>query len=335
MISSPNSNLYRHIRTFYELRPWEDLSETDIFGIREPRSGTIWFASVMGEIGITEGICFYEGPEALTAFWDFRQNDLNKPESLFTIPHFIITFETPEEIDEQQMKKTKASGPKFEKWPDIRENIPAWMPLYPEHDRLEILTTLMEQALHILRRTKKNTDFLYPDVENEDVYLIRESADQNDNEWTEALYTIEAEYPVYSIVVQTEKLALLRAKTKKPVVMQLDISLMPTPVMSEEQKLYFPLVILLIEKQKNRILGFQTIPPVPDLKTAYESLQDIIFDKLLDLSYKPFRIEVRNTILSLLLADMTENTGIEMKEVQKMENVDIYLDDLINHLNGY
>ena len=331
MSSTHTSTLYDHIKTFAALRPWSFFSETDIFAIRDPRSGTLWFASIMGEARITEGISFYEGPEALAGFWDLQRADPPKPDDILTIPHLIITFDSPKVIDPQQKEFALAAGYDQKKWPDIRENIPGWRPDYPAPERLTLLETLLEQSIGVIRRANRDMECIHPAEDNEIQYLVREFSREK-GKWTDNYLDIEPVELSYKITFPSEIPPQLKSKPKKPEVVQIDASFLPTPVKSDDGRVFFPLFLSFYHKRKEILLGFENIPPFPDLKSAYERIPAVVAQKLLELPFKPFQIEVRSPLLAMLLTGLTQSAGIALKQVRFMQSLDRYLDDLREEL---
>ena len=58
------------------LAPWEWMTETHIFGVKNPEKEEIGFISIMGMAGEHYAISVYLGAEGLYGFWGLQDKDL-------------------------------------------------------------------------------------------------------------------------------------------------------------------------------------------------------------------------------------------------------------------
>ena len=97
-----------------QLAPWEWMSETDIFGVKNPESDEFGFVSIMGEAGEHFGVALYRGYRALYDFFnlqfDEEQKQYEYPELLLEIPQIQASFEDRADLepwDYQLIRKHK------------------------------------------------------------------------------------------------------------------------------------------------------------------------------------------------------------------------------------
>jgi hypothetical protein len=326
-ISHPNKKLYSLIKELHTLQPWTQFYETDVFGVRIPETDTVYFISVMGSEGVFKGISAYRGGEALSAFWAFQADDNRQPEDIMVIPQIMITFDNEEHFEDQK-SMASASGISFgNEWPVIHEYIPGFFPLLPKKQSLEHLEIILEQSLHVLKRAVNDPHLLDQELENPEVYLIREIIDGN---WVDNIHAFQYKPEKYSCYYFQDSLDKILSRKKKPIVLQFDLRMYPYPVDDDDTyNDYYPFVALLANKKNEKMEGFELLRPLPNIKTMYESIPQLLIDMLSDLPFKPYRIEIRNYIISSLLGGFSEKTGIEIKEVVNMHLTDQFFDSFV------
>ncbi len=327
-------DIYRQIRDLYTLQPWEELSETDIFGIRLPEKEQVYYVSVIGGANQMRGISFYKGNNALASFWFIQNTEGFQPESILNIPHYMITFDESDIFPDEQKSLMKKSGISFEdmhEYPVIHEVIPGRVPEFPQDESLADLPVLLEQSLNVLQRATQDKDLFWPDKNNEELYLVRKQSEKS-GEWEDTAELSKTDIQKFKISYQKESLEKLIAKQKKPVVLQLDLNLLPAPTKDERDIGFFPFTLLIIDKEKNKVLEMENLVPLPDVHTMYESVPKKVLELLNKLPYKPFRIEIRNEILNTLLDKILKQAGIDLKLTEHLKVHDLFFESLKDEL---
>ena len=105
--------LYTVAAQLKELAPWRWMNEDDIFGVRNPETNQLGFASVMGILGEHYAVNVYLGVEALYDFWNLENQDMEFPEDeeefpdelagavmeqLLLIPQLQLSFEDRDDV---------------------------------------------------------------------------------------------------------------------------------------------------------------------------------------------------------------------------------------------
>jgi len=60
--------LYEAAIAFRKIEPWTWMTERDIFGVQNPRTGDIGYCCIMGELGEMLAIAVYNGTEGLQGY---------------------------------------------------------------------------------------------------------------------------------------------------------------------------------------------------------------------------------------------------------------------------
>jgi hypothetical protein len=128
---------YIQAAALYKMAPWTFMQETEIFAIKNTRTGTRYFISIMGSAGEYPAMAAYEEVKGITRFWDLYNENEADSSDMLTIPHLILSFDTLEYADQEQISFVKELG--FDKefgasWPVFKRIIPAWVPALPEKE---------------------------------------------------------------------------------------------------------------------------------------------------------------------------------------------------------
>jgi len=75
--------LYEAAQAFKEQAPWEWMFEDEIFGVRNPETGYIGYASVMGRLGEHLALGVYLGSEGLIGFYQLSAGEEQDNADLF------------------------------------------------------------------------------------------------------------------------------------------------------------------------------------------------------------------------------------------------------------
>ncbi len=338
---SKNEFLWRRIystaKQIYNLAPWHWLYEDDIFGVKIPDSGELYFISVMGSGGEFTAISAYRGPRALGQFWELFEKDPQRPEEyLLTMPHFMLSFEDRNLLRPEHIERIKASGLTFRgkgSWPVLDEVVPGYVPALPKGSTLADAAIVLEQVLDVAKRAEGNEELIFPESYDDDVYLIREmKGSGSDNSWTDQYRTIEMNPVMYQVKYREDMISALNTLPRKPHTLQVDLVMLPTPVKDKDSGDFIPFALLLCNKKSGIVEGMQILQPKPDLDTMYESLPQELMELLMRNKYLPRRIELRSEIMLLLLPEMLGKAGIEIGKLKKLDSIDQTVKSLLESL---
>ena len=304
--------IYTLAKEIHDLAPWNTLDEDDIFGVKIPESGQIYFISIMGSGGEFTAISAYKGTRALGQFWDlFNKDGRWVSESVLTIPHIMLSFEDRNLLRKEHLEQIKASRLKFRgagSWPVLDEIVPGYVPAIPEGKSLSDAVVILEQVREVARRAEDYVEFIHPDEYDDDVYLIKEmNQDDSGPPWSGHYRTTRIDPFLYRVKFREDMLPELNAMARKPSILQLDLALIPAPVKEDKSPGYFPFLLLLCNKNTGVVEGLETLAPKPDLDSLYESLPQKVMDLLMKIKYTPGRIEIRHEILDQTVDNLIES----------------------------
>ncbi len=341
--SGSESELYERIYSradvIRQLKPWKWMYEGDLFGVKIPGTDRIYFISIMGADGEFFAISAYKGYQGLYQFLEFREFvDSLPPETIFTIPHLMLSFMDREFLSDKHRASIKESGMSFRgkgNWPLLEDIEPAFVPVLPEGEALSDIPYLLDQVVEVAHRAKKNTDFLLANQEIYDQILIRTPpTGKKGASWKDVYETLDPENSKehYNLTYRPQALDKVAQLPEASVVMQLDLVLLPNPVMERGKRGYFPFALLLVDKEREVVTGMQTLAPEPDLHSMYESVPQKVLEELLKLGYRPEKMEVRSELLYTLVQRAMTDAGVNLVQVEEMPQMDDFIGSLFSSL---
>jgi len=329
----PESENYRVIydmaRGIREMEPWNSLYEIDFFGIKIPDSDRIYFISVMGSNGAYTALAAYKGYKGLFQFSNFQENVDHLPElTLMTIPHLLIGFTDREEMDKEDMAAINKSGINFRgkgKWPKLEEVTPGYIPSFPEKEALEDLPVLLDQVASVLSWAMENPELLFRKGKSGDEILIRTPDEKQGSLQWKNIYESpdpergKEEYKMTYRIDTSESVSKLKVE---PVVLLVDLVILPTPVKEKGKKGYFPFMLLLIDSETGIINGMTLLSPEPDLFSLYESVPQKLLEEISRLGYRPEKIKIRSELLYGLTLSSLKKSWCKSVKVDHMPLMD-------------
>ncbi len=174
--------LYLASSRFASLKPWEFVNEEDIFGIQDPKTGTIAYCSIMGHLGEFYSLAAYLGVEGLWGFIQVQKlSESENFEEQMLLSHpfefqnsLIVSFEDRESQSKKSLKIIKELGLKFRgkaAWPLFRRYLPFHFPKEPNIDQIRFLAIILEQACQVLEKIKQDPSILTHPSNDENLLL--------------------------------------------------------------------------------------------------------------------------------------------------------------------
>ena len=334
MNKSVKERIYNYCCELYKMAPWEYMLETDVFGVKLPGRNKNYYISIMGSAGKMKAISAYEGDIALQMFWEIQKKDSGlQPWAILDIPHTMLSFPDRHLAMSEKMNIFLPDGinANGEFVPVIDKVVPGLVYFPPTETDLEDLLIILEQSVKVLNRASENNFFLMP--EGYDEYLIRESKPAATGlKWGDFYRKINSRNILYSRKYSEEMLFNLIKIRKTGNIFQLDLIMLPRPVMDKGPRGYFAYALLLTDSETGDIEGCKLLTPFPDLHSMHESVPEHVLELLNKLPVVPRQIKVRTGLMDALLTSLLEKAGVEVKKVRKLDGIDRALNNLMSHI---
>lgn len=96
-----------------EVRPWEWMDGSEIFGVEDPETGQIGYVCVTGMLGEHFSLSLYLGPDGLYGLLALAFDPATSPERLLETPLLQASFEDRAMLAPQDREIIKALGLRF------------------------------------------------------------------------------------------------------------------------------------------------------------------------------------------------------------------------------
>ena len=337
------ADLYRKIYLvadeIRQMEPWQWMYESDLFGVKIPGNNRVYFVSVMGAEGQFFALSAYKGYQGLAQFLDFHEHaETMPPETILTIPHLMLSFADREMLSREHLDTIKLSGVNFRgkgKWPHLEEFVPGFTPVFPEGEALSDLPLLLDQVALVLHRAKEDPGCLFREGDPFDAILVRTPSGSSGRlKWEDRYETFDPEWggKGFHIDYSRKTRAEVSRLSEGPQVVQVDLMMLPTPVKEKGKKGYFPFMLLLVDKQSAMVPGMAMLAPQPDLHNMYESIPQKFLEEIINLGFRPKKIEIRSELLFVLLQEVLKEAYCSPERVEQMPQLDEAVESLRSHL---
>jgi hypothetical protein len=331
------SNLYVAAVGFRDLKPWQWMSDIDLFAVQDTINNQTGYCCVMGQAGELFGLAVYLGDEGFGHIVKVLSEDIHGDE-LFEQRALLLTFEDRQDIDKEDYKRIKLSGYSFrgrKQWPVFRSYVPGFYPWYLNSEEVSFFTQVLNQAIDVCQRVRENPKLL----ENEDkeyIFARRSIFEENGVNWEDTWLPLPLDcYDTERSFYKLEDLELNRRKKtyqKRKVVVEFDIQYIPEAVQEKKgERPYFPVLGLWMERQHGLILGVEIVHPNDYVKCIQEKFFEILDQQ----RWIPETIEVQKEKAYHLLAPIAQKLGINLKLVPELPMLETVVDEMLSNFAFY
>jgi hypothetical protein len=309
--------LYESAVRIKEISPWEWMTETDVFGVRSPETGELGFVSVMGLLGEHFAVSLYLGSEGIHGFLDLQEmGPFADPGDLIQIPQIQASFENREELDKQDREVIKDLNMKFRgrnAWPMFRSYRPSLFPWFLEAGEVRFLSCALEQLADVAPRFRDDSSLLEPS--GGESYLLRAARQEGERRlWEDASTGVPPlDAPPIEVEMEASKIEALGRLPRKAVRLEVDFFMFPAPVQEEEDRPYFPHMLLVVDAGSGMVLGSDLDVPHPSLEAMWGRVPENLADQLFGLELAPEKISVDSELLFDLLEPLASEVAFDLE----------------------
>lgn len=260
-------DLYEAARIFREIKCWNWMWDSDIFGVGNPENDETGYCCVLGKMGEVFGLVVYLGTEGLEEYLRIQSEEIRPgdTEALFVQKCLRVFFEDRGELQEPDLQVITMLGLKFRgrsSWPQFRSLRPGYFPWYLTESEAKYLTLALRQATQVALRLKKEPDRLAPRGENQ--YLVQVPIRHGDS-WDWESQWLEPS-PIEKTTVRTQPIDELRMhriiKTirQRQGIWEADCFYTPM-VVEEKDRPFYPRTVLCADHESGFVLGSEVVEP--------------------------------------------------------------------------
>lgn len=150
--------LFAAAGAFRDAACWRFMDDTDLFAVKDPASGVIYYCSVMGRGGQMFGLAAYKGEKGFAGYKRILAGEFEETpmDALYVQDCYMISFEDRELLYKRDLELIKSLGLKFrgrDAWPQFQDYASGMSPAGIEKvETIELLRLILEQAVRIGER---------------------------------------------------------------------------------------------------------------------------------------------------------------------------------------
>ncbi|MBN1248492.1 MAG: hypothetical protein JXC32_12595 [Anaerolineae bacterium] len=328
--------LYEAAAAVWDLAPWTFMEETEIFGVENPETGDLGFASVMGTLGDHYAVAVYLGGRGLHDFWQLESlGDSMRPEDVLMTPQLQASFEEPATLDEGDLDiiaRLQLDLQGQRRWPQFRSYQPGYFPGPVSAVEARFLTLVLQQLVEMAPRIKSDPDILVP--EEADSYLVRVRKVKGEGRvWHDEIRPApEHVPPTLAIGIDSNLMDTVRGLPQRDVQLEVDLFLLPFGVGEPSDRAVTPYNLGVVDSRSGYALGFELLSTEPSVEAMYERIPAVFVSLLAKNNLRPNLVVSSRQVLLHLLAPPAQHLKIELAYSPVLPTLDPIKKDLIQHL---
>ncbi|SHH95316.1 DUF7309 domain-containing protein [Clostridium grantii] len=320
-INNNFEELFQKAKEFNEVKPWQWLGGTDVFGIKLHDMDEIVFCSVMGMGEELYGMAIYKGIRGIESYFKMLDRDYDLDEEAIHIQQAItIDFVDRNEVTSQDYELIKDSGIKFrgkKQWPILREYEPGFIPWFAEEENLILMGRILDKAKDYVLYLKDNMDKAA--LMQEGKCHVREFYEDNSfKEKVVDYIKLNEEYDsLIEIPIVYDDLSIRRIKKqckKTNVVLEIDAFYDLMPVEEEDQVPYFHGILMIVDVDEEYIIGNHITHPY----NMAEEFQRYLLEFFNEKNELPRKVLISNFNLLTWVEDMFDKLGVQVEFVDHL-----------------
>lgn len=308
-------SLYENSLRFMELRPWESLYDSDVFGVLDPATGRTGYCCVMGALGEVLALCVFRGSEGLESCRRVREADFTLDyDDMAASQHCLMgEFEDRSALKKQDLEVIKTLGLKCRgrrAYPIFRSYLPGYYPWFLTEEEARYLALAFDAAIQFTTDFRAQPDILYGhDARSYFVYRPKLGL-ESPQSWTTCWQAPEPlpQAPILAEPVPQEILREILAKTPtRTEAWEVGSFIMPHARITEGDRPYYAKILLAVHSQSGIALASQTIPAFED---SHVALRDLVLETFRDFRLLPREIRVCDATLAEAFRPIAAKLGI-------------------------
>lgn len=331
------NELYEAASEVEKIKPWEWMSEYQLFIVEDPETHLMGFCCVMGKQAHEKGLKVYLGIDGLDQYLkmlDSRQlviDDERFSEFLCKETCLSVSFQSKTQLnieDEQMMKELKSHDYEGELFPKFKDCLSGFLPVNLNGGwQCRFLKEALKQVKELSLLVKNTPSFM---LEADQVLLRVQTPDKT---WK----TLKISLSVFLQQLDEtgayygNELAAYRISKLPATDMVFEIAqfLMPSPVEEKDQsRPYYPMITAVVEQESKQLVFAEMSNP--SLESQEEIVVQFANTLLKELEFKPRCLITDCEPVMKHFKDFSLKTKIPLKKVSRLEAANEFVTDLLN-----
>lgn len=314
--------LFEAALAFKQQAPWQWMWDAQIWGLRNPETGQIGYASVMGQLGEHLALAVYHGSKGLDGWYRLSQNE--EPDNLtflYEIPHLQASFEDRERLTDKDRQVIKSLGLKFrgrQEWPRFRSYVPGYMDWYVTGEEARFLTLALQQTVEMAPRLKADPMLLEPTDDGR--FLVRTWTEQG---WVEEWLAVEPP-PLSGVMVLDEANAERLKQHFTARIEKVEVDMVGSMVIRNDRgaRPYVGYHFMVVESEQGLVLGSEILVADPSFDNMWMNLPNYLLKTLSHVGVLPANMTVRSERIAFFLAPLADQLDIRLKVIKRLPALD-------------
>ena len=328
-------DLYDAAIRFKELKCWDLMEDSDVFGVVNPEDGEIGYCCVTGMLGEHFALVVYQGTEGLEGYLRIRSGEhIPILDAMHIQRCLMASFENKKQLSKEDRRIIKKLGLKFRGrglWAQFRSHLPGYFPWHLTGYEARYLTLALQQTIEVCQRFGDDSGMLSPPDDAGDSYLVRVPVGAGDDsrwvdEWLEPA-RVERDFAVEPVdekrLIQVKRSARMSGDVW-------EVDMFHTPSAMQEtvgERPYCPHIVVVTNHRSGEILHHYVAEP-PEYMPE---LQEQVLGVIERMKSRPKEIMVRREEVFRLLEPITTGMGIDLEMTGDLLVIDMIQQSMLEH----
>jgi len=297
--------LYQAAREFYELAPWEWVTDADMFGVQDPETGEIGYLCMLGNAGQVVGLVAYLGREGYDSYLRIRAADLETFDWELAVAQrcLHLSFQDRDELTTRDLAVIRQLGLRFRgrgTWPVFRSLRPGYQPWYLEAGEARFLALALTQAQEVARRMADDPGLL--DRVPPGYCLVRVLRDKGADNWKDEWLPLPPPPPMPGAEPLPRGLLSRLRRAARPLRGVWEVGMFVVPVLvTEELPGHYPAAVLCTYQRTGVVLDMAVKPYQERFQNLATWFAKVLEESTVDW---PEEVWVRDPEVAVLLAPL-------------------------------
>ena len=308
-------SLYHNALRFMELRPWESLYDSDVFGVVDPITGQTGYCCVMGALGQVFALCIYRGSEGLEIYRRMQVGEVSlESDDVVALQNCLLgEFEDRAALEKEDLAIIKSLGLKCrgrKAYPVFRSYLPGYGDWFLTEGEAKFLGLAFDAAIDFVALFRAQPDILRRHSPGRYLVYLSRNGVESLQSWTTSWQAPDPlpDKPILSKPVPREFLSeIVSRKPARTAAWEVGSFIMPNARITDRDRPYYARILLALHCQSGIILASNTIPSFEDENVA---LRDFIVSTIRNFQLLPEEIRVCSAKLAELLKPIAAPLGI-------------------------
>lgn len=324
---------------FRDSRCYEWVDDTQLFGVADRASGSVWYCLILGNSGGVRGLVAYEGPMGLATLLETLDPNANPEDAIGpNAPRSLLMFfgsrdkMDPEDLGVIKRLNLRFRGPN--QWPQFRSVVPGYRPWYLAGDEAVAMTLIIRQSLEVARKLREQPDL--PLVKGDWSILTRVPVGKSAAKFKDAYVKPDTEVvvpgffdvPIDELKIRRLKRDMVRSKST----WEVSAKWVEEPMRQDQRsRPFYPVMLVCVDRSTGIVLSARL--------TSFRGLADELVNSTLACIEQhamiPKEIEVDSADSMVILDKLSRLLGVQLRQVDRLRKSDIVRDELYEYLKRH